>query len=164
MRALRSLLSLRRNDRGATMLEFSLVAFPIILLLMGTLEIGFIYWGTKELENATGSGARMVRTGQAQQGNLSSGDLKVEICKLTSILYDCPSRLRIDVVSAANFAAFAPVAPLDGSGNLKDDASFNYAPGGRDDVVLVRSFYPWTRLLGGSYVMRAAVPVRNEPF
>jgi Flp pilus assembly protein TadG len=161
---MRSLLSLRRNDRGASMLEFSLVAFPILMLLVGTAEIGFIYWGTKELENATGSGARYVRTGEAQQSNWSSSDLKTEICRRTSILYDCPNRLRIDVVSAASFTAFAPAAPLDDSGNLKGDASFSYSPGSRNDVVLVRSFYPWTRLLGGSYLMRAAVPVRNEPF
>ena len=64
---MRSPRSLRKNDRGATMLEFSLVAFPILLLLMGTYEMGFIYWGTKELENATGTGARFVRIGQAQQ-------------------------------------------------------------------------------------------------
>ena len=161
---MRSPLSLRRNDRGATMLEFSLVAFPILMLLMGTLEIGFIYWGTKELENATGTGARFVRVGQAQQGNWSSSDLKAEICRRTSVLYDCTTRLRIDVVSATSFAAFAPVAPVDQSGVLRDDASFSYAPGGRNDVVLVRSFYPWPRLLGGSYLMRAAVPIRNEPF
>ena len=161
---MRSPLSLRRNDRGATMLEFSLVAFPILMLLMGTVEIGFIYWGTKELENATGTGARYLRTGQAQQGNWSSSDLKVEICKRTSVLFDCATKLRIDVVSAASFASFAPVAPLDDSGKLKGDASFSYAPGGRNDVVLVRSFYPWTRLLGGSQLLRAAVPVRNEPF
>jgi Flp pilus assembly protein TadG len=161
---MRSPLSLRRNDRGATMLEFSLVAFPILMLLMGTLEIGFIYWGTKELENATGTGARFVRIGQAQQDNWSSSDLKNEICRRTSVLYDCTTRLRIDVVSATSFAAFAPVAPLDDSGNLRDDASFSYAPGGRNDVVLVRSFYPWPRLLGGSHLMRAAVPIRNEPF
>jgi len=161
---MRSPLSLPRNDRGATMLEFSLVAFPILILLMGTLEIGFIYWGTKELENATGTGARFVRVGQAQQGNWSSSDLKAEICRRTSVLYDCTTRLRIDVVSATSFAAFAPVAPVDQSGNLRDDASFSYAPGGRNDVVLVRSFYPWPRLLGGSHLLRAAVPIRNEPF
>jgi len=161
---MRSPLSLRRNDGGASMLEFSLVAFPILILLMGTMEIGFIYWGTKELENATGTGARFVRTGQAQQGGWSSSDLKAEICKRTSVLYDCTTKLRIDVVSAASFTAFAPVEPLDSAGNLKGDASFNYAPGSRNDVVLVRSFYPWTRLLGSSYLMRAAAPVRNEPF
>lgn len=161
---MRSPLSLRGNDRGATMLEFSLVALPIVLLLTATIEIGFIYWGTKELENATGTGARFVRTGQAQQGSWSSSDLKAEICRRTSILYDCRTRLRIDVVSAASFSAFAPVTPVDGAGNLLDDASFNYAPGGRNDVVLVRSFYPWTRLWGGSHLLRAAVPIRNEPF
>jgi Flp pilus assembly protein TadG len=62
------------------MLEFSLVAFPILLLLLGTIEIGFIYWGTRVLENATGTGARLVRTGQAQQDNWSSSDLRVEMC------------------------------------------------------------------------------------
>jgi Flp pilus assembly protein TadG len=161
---MRSPRSLRKNDRGATMLEFSLVAFPILLLLMGTFEMGFIYWGTKELENATGTGARFVRIGQAQQDNWSSSDLKAEICRRTSILYDCPTRLRIDVVSAASFAAFAPVEPLDDSGNLKGDASFSFSPGGRNDVVLVRTFYPWTRLWGSRHLLRAAAPVRNEPF
>lgn len=161
---MRSLRSLRRNDRGATMLEFSLVAFPLLMLLMGTVEIGFIYWGTKELENATGTGARFVRTGQAQQANWSSADLKAEICRRTSLLYDCTNKLRIDVVSAPSFAAFAPVSPVDSSGQLMSDASFSYAPGGRNDVALVRTFYSWPRLLGGSHLMRAAVPVRNEPF
>lgn len=106
---MRSLLSLRRNDRGATMLEFSLVAFPILLLLMGALEIGFVYWGTKELENATGSGARFVRIGQAQQENWSSGDLKNEICRRTSVLYECTTRLRIDVVSATRSLRGGPL-------------------------------------------------------
>jgi Flp pilus assembly protein TadG len=161
---MRSPLSLVRHDRGATMLEFSLVAFPLILLLIGIIEIGFIYWGTKELENATGAGARFVRTGQAQQSGWSSTDLKSEICRRTSILYDCEARLRIDVVSAASFTAFAPVTPLDNTGVLRSDADFNYVPGGRNDIVLVRSFYPWPRLLGSSYLMRAAAPIRNEPF
>ncbi len=161
---MRSPLSLFRHDRGSTMLEFSLVAFPLILLLIGIIEIGFVYWGTKELENATSTGARFVRTGQAQQDGWSSTDLKAEICRRTSILYDCETRLRIDVVSAANFTAFAPVAPLDDAGELRNDAGFSYAPGGRNDIVLVRSFYPWPRLLGSSYLMRAAAPIRNEPF
>ncbi|MDX2205190.1 MAG: TadE/TadG family type IV pilus assembly protein [Hyphomicrobiaceae bacterium] len=160
---MRSPLSFRRNEDGASLIEFSLVALPLLLLLMGTIEAGFVYWGRKELESATSAGARLVRTGQAQASGWTSSDLRTEICKRTALLYDCASKLRVDVASAASFTAFAAVDPVDGNGTLKDDGSFAYAPGGRNDVVLVRTFYPWTGLLG-SYVFRAAAPGRNEPF
>ena len=35
---------------------------------LGAFDIGFYYWGSQELENATAYGARLVRTGQVQAG------------------------------------------------------------------------------------------------
>jgi TadE-like protein len=35
---------LARDERGATMVEFSLIALPFMILLFGAFEIGFIYW------------------------------------------------------------------------------------------------------------------------
>jgi Flp pilus assembly protein TadG len=155
---------LRRCRSGATLVEFSLVALPLLLLILATFELGFIYWANHELENATSDAARMVRTGQVQAGNLNQSQLKTELCNRTALLVGCLSRVRLDIRSAATFNAISPPQPVDGAGALKPDDAFSYAPGAGDDVVLVSAFYSWSTLFSGTYLVRAAMPVRNEPF
>ena len=46
------------------MLEFALVAPVFFVLLMGTIEIGVMFFGDFVLQNATNDAARLVRTGQ----------------------------------------------------------------------------------------------------
>lgn len=153
-----------RNESGATLVEFSLVALPFFLLLLGTFEIGFVYWANKELESATSDAVRLVRTGQVQEANMTAAELKATVCGRTAVLVNCPERLRIDVRSAETFAGITPPEPLNGSGGLKSDAGFTYSPGNADDVVLVSAFFDWPALFLNSSVLRAAVPARNEPF
>jgi Flp pilus assembly protein TadG len=157
--------SLLRDRGGATMVEFALIALPFFLLLFGGFEIGFVYWATEELENATSHGARMVRTGQVQTGRITQAALKTQICNQTAILVGCTSRLRIDIRSATTFAALTPPTPLDGAGALKDDSDFSFDPGDPNDVIIVSAFYSWTPILNPSdYILRASSITRNEPF
>jgi Flp pilus assembly protein TadG len=153
-----------RNQSGATLVEFSLIALPLLLLIMATFEVGFIYWANQELENATGDAARLVRTGQVQNANMSLAQLKTQLCNRTALLVGCQSRVRLDVRSAPSFDAITPPQPLDGSGQLKGDNAFNFSPGGSNDAVLVTAFYDWKSLFTGVYIVRAATPARNEPF
>jgi Flp pilus assembly protein TadG len=147
------------------LVEFSIVALPFLLLLMGAFDIGFHYWASEELENATAHGARLVRTGQVQAGGITQAQLKAEICSKTVVLVGCASRLRIDVSSAQLLANITPPLPLNASGSLKGDAEFVYSPGAANDVVLVTAFYNWRLLLKPSdYVLRASTVTRNEPF
>ncbi|MEM7776474.1 MAG: TadE/TadG family type IV pilus assembly protein [Pseudomonadota bacterium] len=162
---MRFLNRLARDTRGAALVEFSLVAFPLIILIMGTIELGFVYWGTKELENATNHGARFIRVGTAQNSSWTAAQLKTEICSQTAVLIDCNTRLRVDVRSAVTFSSFPQLDPLDSDGNLKSDGDFSYQPGQRNDVVLVSTFYQWRTFLGGGlHLMQSAAPMRNEPF
>jgi Flp pilus assembly protein TadG len=57
-----------RDQSGASLLEFSLIALPFFLLLYGTFEVGFVYWASQELEHAASHGARLVRTGGPGEG------------------------------------------------------------------------------------------------
>jgi Flp pilus assembly protein TadG len=161
----RSCRGLLANTAGATMVEFALIALPFFLLLLGTFEIGFIYWANQELENATAYGARLVRTGQVQAGGINQAQLKTDICNQTAILVGCTARLRIDVRSAPTFAELTPPSPTDAGGALKADGDFTYDPGQANSVVIVSAFYSWTPLLKPSdYILRAASITRNEPF
>lgn len=146
------------------MVEFALIAVPLLFLILATFEIGFIYWANQEIENATGDATRLVRTGQVQAANMNRAQLKTQVCNRTALLVGCASRLRLDVRSAPTFGAITPPEPLDGSGGLKSDDEFSFSPGASDDVVLVSTFYDWKSLFSGVYIVRAAAPARNEPF
>ena len=153
------------DQAGVSLIEFALIALPFFILLYGTFEMGFVYWANQELENASGYGARLIRTGQVQADGLNQAQLTTAICSQTSVLVGCTSKLRLDVRSAATLAEITAPVPLNGSGGLKDPGEFTYSPGGANDVVLVTTFYKWPPLLRPSdYVLRAAWVGRNEPF
>jgi len=161
----RGLRRLVGNGAGGVMLEFAILALPFFILLYGAFDIGFYYWGSEELENATAYGARLVRTGQVQAGGMNQTQLKTAICGRTVVLMGCISRLRLDVRSGQAFANITPPSPLNSSGQLKSDADFVFSPGAGGDVVLVSTFFDWHLLLKPSdYILRAATVMRNEPF
>ncbi len=156
---------LGRDKSGATLIEFSLIAFLLIFVISATIEIAFVYWATEQLENGSGDAARLVRTGQAQSQSLSQAQLKGAICQRARILPDCTTRLRLDVQSAETFAQITPPDPFDGNGDLKSDNDFSYSPGGPNSISLLTAFYSWPiGFFGGPYLLRASTPMRNEPF
>ena len=147
------------------MIEFAIVALPFFLLLMGAFDIGFYYWGSEELENATAYGARLVRTGQVQAAGMTQAQLKAAICSKTAALVGCMSRLRLDVRSGQSLADITPPSPFDASGALKSDAQFTFSPGAANDIVLVSTYFDWRLLLKPSdYILHAATVAQNEPF
>ncbi len=163
------------NRRGATMVEFSLLALPFFILLWGVFDVGLVIWGGLELDNATADAARMVRTGQAQGESYNEEMMKDEICEHVSLLFDCKNRLRIDVHTFADFASMTAPDPIDnGTGKLKDD--FTYEMGEGQSVVLMTTYYEWPLLNmissmslsnmpdGNNYLLTASAAFRNEPF
>jgi Flp pilus assembly protein TadG len=154
-----------RDQSGASLIEFALIALPFFLLLYGTFEVAFVYWANQELEHAASHGARLVRTGQVQAQALDRAQLTEQMCSQTALLVGCAAKLRLDVRSGKTLGEITPPAPLDGSGTLKDAAAFAYSPGAANEVVLLSAFYAWPPLLKPSgYLLRAASVMRNEPF
>jgi Flp pilus assembly protein TadG len=162
-----------RDDKGVTLLEFAIIALPLFSLLFGILEVGFIYWGSYELDNATQSAARLIRTGQAQTSNLSQSAMVAQICSQVVLLFDCSSRLQLDVQNFASFASVTSPTAVNGSGSL--NTNFPYNPGGPSQVVLVTSFYEWplinlatisllSNLADGNRLLQSAAVFKSEPF
>jgi len=161
----------RRSERGATLVEFALVAVPFFLLVFGILELGFIFWGTYELENATEEAGRQIRTGQAQ--STSQSDFVDLVCSRVTLLSQCSSKLRVDVRTFSTFGEMETnsPAPLDGDQELLDN--FNFNQGGPRAIVLVSTFYQWPLFTGitslslsnmadGDRLLRASAAFRNE--
>ena len=69
-----------RGERGVSMLEFAFVALPLFMFIFGILEVGLIFWGTYELDNATTVWGENHPDGQAQTNDWSQTDVIGKIC------------------------------------------------------------------------------------
>ncbi len=54
-----------RDRRGATAIEFALIALPFFALMMAILETFLTFFASQTIETAVNRGARLIRTGQA---------------------------------------------------------------------------------------------------
>jgi Flp pilus assembly protein TadG len=55
---------LRKNERGATMVEFALVALLLFTLIFGIIEFGWVFFGWITLTAAVREGARLAVVGE----------------------------------------------------------------------------------------------------
>ncbi len=127
------------NTEGTTAIEFSLMAIPYIFLTVGIIELSIMYASASLLEGATGSAARLIRTGQLQQGG---GDpetvFREALCDYATVLIQC-NDIQLEVLHMENFPeAGASTAQFDEDGNL---VSGGFDAGGSDETILIRVAY-----------------------
>ncbi|MDB5455769.1 MAG: pilus assembly protein TadE [Caulobacter sp.] len=157
------------DRRGATAVEFALVAAPFLLLLFALLELGMVSLVSITLENAVLDESRKIRTGQIQSTTVTASGFKDGVCGQMSWLTSrCDGALSIDVRSFTTFGpsqtafkAARPAVPC-------------WDTGGPGSVVLVRAYYTWpliTPLMqtglqsaDGKRVITAATAFANEPY
>ncbi|NBO18658.1 MAG: pilus assembly protein [Proteobacteria bacterium] len=177
-----------RQQEGATIIEFAVVAPVLFLMLAGIIELGLILFTTSALEGATNVGARIGKTGFTSGGLSREDYIRSEIVRLTGGFLNT-SQLNISILSYSSFSnigqpepCLSPTTPpcpgvsgvnfVDINGNNQWDADQGSASaGGSGSVVLYRVTYPWrlfTPIMasilgsGGIYTITATSAVRNE--
>jgi len=162
----------RRDTRGATAVEFGLLAIPFFLLLFAILETFLFFFASQTIETATQAAGRLIRTGQAQALGYTDVEFRDAICRAMAGILNCEANLRVDVRTVETFADVDLAPPFDDEGNL-DPEDFDYDDGEAGDIVIVRAYYEWPLnidLLGlgnlgnGGRLIAAATAFRNEPF
>ena len=173
---LRGLRAQAQDARGATAVEFALVATPFFLMICGIIELVMIFMVSVSLENSTSQAARTIRTGEQQTGSAKdAATFKTKICNGMGWLQtDCEAKLRLDVRTFASHSNTnnqgAPITA--GAWNSSTPC---FQTGGPTDIVLVRAYYEWTlvapgfskaleKLNGGKTVISAVSTFRNEPY
>ena len=163
-----------RAREGATAVEFGLLALPFFLLTFGLAEVALIGFAQTSLDYAVSETARQIRTGQAQNAAATADQIKAQLCtKLTNLIpMDCNNNLYLDVKAFQSYVSATNTNPVQ-NGNF-DTAGFDFNPGGRNDVVVVRAFYKWQVLtpmfqtvfanVGTQRVLASSMMFRNEPF
>ena len=166
VRALRSAVArmglLRRDDRGAALIEFALVAPMFIALIIGILNTSLVFLAQQSLETVAENASRQIMTGIAQTSVIGTGqsqhtgmtqtDFYNAVCAViqtrrTPLLTCDTSRLFIDVSTVSQFSSAstgAPTLTYNASGNLTTtQSSFNYSPGTQGAIVVLRVMYLW---------------------
>ena len=143
-----------RDTRGATIIEFALVAAPFIALLMGSLQTSLIYFGQEALETAVEAAARSIITGTAQASDqtgvgqgMTSAQLqarfKQNACNALPTFMSC-SNLLVDVESAQSWSGINTAMPtITYDGNGKPNNQLGYNMGAAGSIAMVRLIYIW---------------------
>jgi Flp pilus assembly protein TadG len=175
-RRLRSLLTrYSRGRSGSTAVEFAMLAMPFLGLLFGIVELGMIYLISTTLDNATTDAARQIRTGSvASSSSATAASFTTLVCNEMSWLgSNCASNLSVDVRTFSTFSATKVSDPIT-SGTF-NSGSLMFQTGGSGDIVLVRTYYPWTlvapfldgsvgRLGNNKTLIESSTTFRNEPY
>jgi len=170
-----------RNERGATAIEFAIVAIPFFMFVLGTIGVGLYFFTTSALEHGVEAAARKIRTGEAQKSNLTVGGFKQLVCQEAGSSIDC-GKLRVLIQHAQNWSGISPESCVNSDNNIAqstgdaDDVLYDYT-GGSSEVVLVTLCYEWDLArsfsflkLGtgadgsGSAVIQAVTAFRVEPY
>ncbi len=170
-----------RNDRGATAVEFAIVAVPFFLFVLGTIGVGLYFFTTSSLEHGVEAAARKIRTGQAQKSDLTVGEFKQLVCDEAGSYIDC-NKLHVLLQHASDWSGISPQSCVDSGNSMaastgnSGDALYDYT-GGSSEVVLVTLCYEWdlARLFSflklgtgsdgsGSAIIQAATAFRVEPY
>jgi Flp pilus assembly protein TadG len=174
-----------RNRRASAAVEFALVAPLFFALLFAIIETALMFFASQVLETITQNGARMISTGQAQTGQVSScqvagvptactqASFKNYICSQIPALFNC-TNLYVDVESYPAFSSISLSTQIDASNNFISN-NMQYNPGGSGAIVVVRLFYPWqlfvtglgyniSNLSSNQRLLVATAAFQNEPY
>ncbi|MCB1532949.1 MAG: pilus assembly protein [Alphaproteobacteria bacterium] len=132
------------REDGTTAIEFSLLFIPYLTLSLGIIELALMYSAGSLLEGATGSAARLIRTGQVQQaGGDQQQMFRDAVCGFATVLIDCDD-VQIEVQQLASFSDVDSMnAQYDEDGNFVPQG---FDPGGSNDRVLIRVAYRYTMM------------------
>lgn len=170
---LRKLLSswLGKNE-GTTAIEFSFLMVPYMFLTLAIIEISMMYAAAALLEGATGSAARMIRTGQIQQSEQVHEELfRQAVCNYATVLINCDEVI-IEVREMESFSDYEEMEPeYDEDGNLVPG---EFDAGESSARVLIRTAYRYPMITpfigpllagpGGTRLFVSTVVLQTEPY
>jgi len=162
-----------RQERGATAIEFGMVAMPFLALIFAILETALVFFAGQTLESAVQDSARLILTGQAQNANYTADDFKKQVCNRTASLFDCTNKMYVDVKSYSTFSAISSSPPV--TNKQFDSTKTGYSLAGPGCIQVVTLYYQWpvyVALLGdnlsnlsGNYrLLSASAVFKNEPY
>lgn len=168
--------SLARDTRGATMIEFAILAPIFFAILTAILETSVQYFAAQVLESGVYDASRSIRVGLAKRDGWTVDDYKNNVCdRLYGLFGDCAD-MHVNVRQIDDFRSADFSVPLDRTCIRDCDWTEDevWTPGNTSGVMLVQVYYRYpsllqfpygpNRLADGRILLSAATVFRNEPF
>ncbi len=160
----------KKKEEGVTAIEFSMLLMPYLMLCLGIIELSLMFTSASLLEGATGSAARLIRTGQLQQsGQDPETVFRDAFCEFAVVLINC-NDVVIEVTTLDEYGDFTPPV-YDAGGQM---VSSGFDAGGSNSKVLIRVSYRYsmiTPLVGpilngadGATVFMSTIVLQTEPY
>ena len=178
-RDVRTLLrKLRRNNDGATAVEFGFISPIFFVVVWATIELGMVLFVSSSLEGAVREAARAGLTGYTPNGMDRETYIRGIVERFTFGMIDM-EKLKIETLVYTNFGDVGKPEPktengfVDVNGNGKWDEDMGVAGlGGPGDIVLYTLEYDWYFLRGyGESIfnkpgikLKTSVAIKNEPY
>ncbi len=130
-----------RDRRGATAVEFALVALPFLALICAIFEVGFYNFQNEMLANSVNGAARAMLTGKLQTAGVTTSQqfINTYLCPATGrtlpASFNC-ANLIIDVRPTTTFAAG------DTTNDFYKSGANEFCPGQPGQIIVLRVAYP----------------------
>lgn len=173
-----------RHQKGATLVEFGLLALPFFSIVGAILETSVVFLAGQVLDSAVQDVSRYLRTGQAQEAAVDLDRFRDEVCeRLYNLFSNCDS-LHVEVNTITDFSSVSITPPVDWTCEEDEEEPCDWTrPEAYPDgyaaspsaVMVVQVYYKWPIMLslggmslanlpGGKRLLGSATVFRNEPF
>lgn len=164
-----------RNRKGATAIEFAMVAPVFLGFLFAIMETGTLFLRATALEAGIEEAKRVTMTGQvAGAGNatLQEAAFRQAFCNQVSWIITCGD-VKFDVRSFKTFGIAAMPNPV--AGGVFNPANLQFNPGQPCEIVVIRAYYEAKSLTGfikndvanlgsGNILLGGSAAFKNEPY
>lgn len=164
-----------RDRRGATLVEFAIVAAPLFALLIAIIQTSLTFFAQQALETAAEKSVRQLMTGSAQKAGMTQSQFKTAACTNLPAFMPC-ANLMVDVQVATSFSGVNNAPPtITYDTNGKPNNSMAYQPGGPGEISIVKLMYIWdvqqgplgfdlSTLSNGKRLLVATSVFKTEPY
>ncbi len=167
--------SFARCQKGATAVEFAIVATPFFALLIALFQTALVFFAQRVLDEITDQASRYILTGQAQTAGMTQSQFATYVCQNSFAIFNC-SNFMINVQNYSSFSSAnttTPTLTFNSQGAVTNQ--WTWSPGNAGDIVIVQVMYQWPIMLGplgfnlanlsnGDRLLVSTVAFKNEPY
>lgn len=172
---------LRRDEKGATAIEFAMVATPFLMFVFALIGCALFFFTMSSIEKGMDEASRLVRTGEAAADKLTVKQFRQTICDGAGVWINC-NKLQVVAQESSSWASDPSNPPYSCTVNsktpsemMKDTDPIALYTGGASQIVLVTTCYKWdfpSKLpflkLGnspdGSMMLQTSTAFQSEPY
>lgn len=173
------LVRLTKDETGTTAIEFGMVAVPFLMFVFALVGVAFYFFINTSLDKGMDQSSRLVRTGQAQNSNMTVDQFKQKICDSAGGWIKC-NKVQVFVQKYPDWASVQPQACVDAGGNVVTNSAsgsdlISQYSGTSSDIVMVTTCYKWEfpanipyfkigNMNDKSMMLQSSTAFRSEPY